>query len=252
MQMPEMDGQMIARAIKEDPAIASTRLVLLTSLGRRGYGREARRAGIAAYLTKPVRQSEFYDALATVMGPQEKKASEHETPLITRRSLEEKKASSRAHVLVAEDNAVNQRVAVRMLEKLGYRADVAANGLKAIEALSSPNPYAVVLMDVQMPQMDGYEVTAEIRKREKKVEGRHTPIIAMTANAMQGDRQKALEAGMDDYISKPVKTEDLGAVLNRWISLETQPDALVGEADDGSTAPQGYPLDLLEGPRDLQ
>jgi two-component system, sensor histidine kinase and response regulator len=250
MQMPGMDGLALARTIKGDPAIASTRLVLLTSSGRRGDSEEARRAGIEAYLTKPVRQSQLYDALATVMGSPAEAASaplHAETPLITRYSLKEEKARSRARVLLAEDNAVNQKVAVRMLDKLGYRVDVAADGLEALEALSRI-PYAVVLMDVQMPKMDGYEATAEIRRRESEGEGtaRRTLIIAMTANAMQVDREKALEAGMDDYISKPVKPEELDAVLERWIPKLDVEEASAPEEATNGTAPPGGTTDPLD------
>jgi CheY-like chemotaxis protein len=220
MQMPEMDGMELARKIKSDPALASTRLVLLTSMGQRGDAKEAGWAGIEAYLTKPVRQSELYDALATVMGTSDQdkdNASKPDKRLVTRHSTREAKAQSRGRVLIAEDNPVNQKVALRMLEKLGYRVDVVGDGRQAVEALEH-STYAVVLMDVQMPEMDGYEATAEIRRREG--EELHTPIIAMTANALQGDREKALEADMDDYIPKPVKSEELEALLERWVSKE--------------------------------
>jgi CheY-like chemotaxis protein len=260
MQMQGMDGVQVAQAVKADPAISHTRLVLLTSLGWRGE--EAHRVGIEACLTKPVKQSELYDTLATVMsstvGEAEPKRR-HEARLVTRHSIEEAKARSgarlsHAHVLVAEDNAVNQKVAVRMLERLGYRADVAANGLEALEALSRV-PYAAVLMDVQMPEMDGYEATAKIRRHEGP-KGRHTPIVAMTANALQGDREKALEAGMDDYVSKPVKPEELEAVLKRWIP---EPDTAASASEEetgGAVAPEDTTSSLdrsvLEGLRELQ
>jgi|GEM_PF-527352 len=269
MQMPGMDGIELACAIKADPAISSVQLIMLTSLGHRPQGEEARQAGIAAHLTKPVRQSQLFDCLATVMGASvnyeahsanrgKETAGEWESPSGTRRRADaetetsyvgmserptsvtsdvgrgdvRRRTDSRrtyierrtanvnpqsgplGRILVAEDNMVNQKLAVRLLEKRGYRADAVANGLEAIEAISLI-PYDLVFMDCQMPEMDGYKATAEIRKREGTM--RHTPIIAMTANAMQGDREKCLAAGMDDYISKPVKTEELDRILNRWI-----------------------------------
>ncbi len=261
MQMPEMDGIELARKIKADPQISSTRLVLLTSMGERGDAGEVTRAGIEAYLVKPAKQSQLHEVLTTVMGTRlEEEAvgsSKHEAPsLVTRHSLKEAKARSRSRILVAEDNAVNQRVAVRMLERLGYRADVAANGLEAVEALSRI-PYAAVLMDVQMPEMNGYEATAEIRRKEEG-RPRQTSIIAMTANAMQGDREEALSAGMDDYVPKPVKLEDLEAVLKRWVSEEREPEeqeATVPEADEGPVeGDTEAPLDrsVLAGLRELQ
>jgi two-component system, sensor histidine kinase and response regulator len=255
LNMPGMDGMELAYRIKTDPTIASTRLILLTSLGLRGEAEQARRVGFSAYLTKPVRQSRLYDAIATVMSLPEGKdhTPEHETSIVTRHSLEEAEARhrerlSRGHVLVAEDNAVNQKVAVRILERLGYRADVAANGLEALEALSLI-PYVAVLMDVQMPEMDGLEATREIRRREGSE--RHTPIIAMTANAMEGDREKALEAGMDDYVSKPVKPEKLELVLGHWI---LQRDPSEAGADPTASEEAGAPLDerALAGLRELQ
>jgi two-component system, sensor histidine kinase and response regulator len=246
MQMPEMDGIELAQRIKAEPAISSTRLIMLSSIGKRGNAEEARRADIEAYLTKPVKQSQLYDALATVMGTpgvvtalQEEKQRQ----LVTSYSLKEAKARSRARILVAEDNQVNQKVAVKMLERLGYRADVAANGLEAVEALSRI-PYSAVLMDVQMPEMDGYEATKEMRQREGSK--RHTPIIAMTANAMQGDRENALDVGMDDYVSKPVKPEELGAVLERWIPQADEKTSGPEEAADTSVGIGVDTADLLD------
>ena len=268
MQMPKMDGLMLAKMIKDDPTIASTRLVLLTSMSRRGDGEEARQAGIEVYLNKPVRQSQLYDVIATVMSkqvePEETVRLEHQAQLVARHNLRETKARSRARILIAEDNSVNQKVAVRMLEKLGYRADVAANGLEAVEALSRI-PYAAVLMDVQMPEMDGYEATREIRRREREAGGerdtssRHLPVIAMTANALEGDREKALAAGMDDYVSKPVKPAQLSEILERWTAdakdAELPPEGAgaAHEADaNGHTGPED-PLDpdVLAGLREL-
>lgn len=243
MQMPRMDGMQLALKIKSDPLIAPARLVLLTSMGQRGDSEEARRVGIDAYLTKPARQSELYEAIATVMGmPVQIAAKEEEPEFVTRHFLREKRAISSAPLLVAEDNPVNQKVAVRMLENLGYRVDVAPDGLEALEALSRVS-YAAVLMDVQMPEMDGYEATAEIRRREGESaldgDARRTPIIAMTANAMQGDRENALAAGMDDYVSKPVKSEELDEVVKRWVrrGLPEEPPADESEtaSSNGST-----------------
>jgi PAS domain S-box-containing protein len=219
MHMPDMDGLELAQKIKEEPSIATTKLIMMSSVGGRDVGAEARQVGIEVYLTKPVRQSRLYDAIATAMdtptegapAPSVVDAPPIDTPLVATSALH--KPKERPRILIAEDNAVNQKAAAKMLEMLGYRADVVANGLEAIEALSHIT-YAAVLMDVQMPEMDGYEATAEVRRREEKKD-RRTPIIAMTANAMQGDRERALEAGMDDYVPKPVKREELEMIMQR-------------------------------------
>ncbi|MDT4966785.1 MAG: hypothetical protein QOJ64_1522 [Acidobacteriota bacterium] len=217
LMMPGMDGFELARIIKSDPTIANLHLVLLTSFGQRGQGATAREAGIAAYLTKPVRQSQLFDCLTTVISQAKVTADSETAPvpyLLTRHNLIETITMSNKLILLAEDNIVNQKVAIRQLQKLGYRADAVANGREAVEALKQI-PYDLVLMDIQMPEMDGYEATAEIRSREGGI--KHTPVVAMTANALEGDRAKCLAAGMDDYISKPVKPEELRDVLDRCL-----------------------------------
>ena len=252
MQMPGMDGLQLARRIKADPSLRDTRLVMLTSMGQRGEGEEARKAGISAYLTKPVRQLDLRDALSTVAVPRPAGASSspegiRAEGLVTRHGLAEKRAGSRPRLLVAEDNPVNQKVALRMLERLGYRVDVVANGVEALEALGRV-PYAAVLMDVQMPEMGGYEATAEIRKREG--EDRHTPIIAMTANAMSGDREAALAAGMDDYIAKPVKAEAVEEILENRVPREG-PGAISSRGDGTTEDVPSVDWEVLDGLRGM-
>ena len=218
MHMPEMDGIELARRIKIDPTISAVQLVLYTSLGRRGDLTTARDAGIAAYLTKPMRQAQLLDCLSLVLGNRDRPLAEslpQETkPIITRHSLAEAQADLRGRVLVVEDNPVNQKVAVKMLEKLGCRVDVAANGREAVEAVARL-PYSIVFMDCQMPEMDGFEATRLIRREERA--GHHLTIVAMTANAMVEDRERCLKAGMDDYLSKPVQSQGLADVLSRWL-----------------------------------
>ncbi len=211
-KMPDMDGLSLARAIKADEKVAAVKLVLLTSFGQKGHGAEAARAGISGYLTKPVDEADLHDCLAEILG-----GAPARPDLVTRHSLRESRPPASARVLVAEDNEVNQKVAVRILEKLGYRVDVADNGREAVEAVARTR-YDAVLMDGQMPEMDGFEATARIREREGT--GRRTPIVAMTASAMKGDREKCLAAGMDDYVAKPIGPETLHAVLSRWVHLE--------------------------------
>ncbi len=236
MRMPGMDGVELTRAVKADRILSSTHIVLLTSIGE-DIAREAREAGVEACLTKPVRQSQLYDCLATIGGIYEQ-MDEERTPTPAAGDERSAVVGQGARILLAEDNLVNQKVAVRMVEKLGYDVDVVSDGAAAVEALAR-RPYAAILMDVQMPEMDGYEATAEIRSREGTT--RRTPIIAMTANALEGDRDKALSAGMDDYVPKPVKLETLGAVLRRWTSMVEQ---VQPEQAGARPSPTGFEVSL--------
>ncbi|MFN2464397.1 MAG: response regulator [Candidatus Dormibacteria bacterium] len=215
-QMPEMDGVGLAGAIRRDEGIREARLVLLTSSARPGDARAARDAGIDAFLTKPVRISDLYECLTTLLStfPGQPPAS-----FITRYTLAEASAASRRRLLVVDDNPVNQRVALRMLEKMGHNVDVADNGLAAVAAATQTH-YDAVFMDCQMPEMDGFDATREIRQHEGVT--RHTPIIAMTAGAMMGDEEKCLDAGMDAYLSKPVKAESLAAMVGHWVGNTDQ------------------------------
>ena len=214
MQMPGMDGMELARVLREDQSVPAFPLVLLTSMARRGDAKIAQDCGFSAYLTKPIRQDQLYECLRLVMGKSVCGGTEGQR-LVTVHSLAETQSCAKGRLLLAEDNVINQKVAVKMLEKLGYRVDVVANGEEALEALSRI-PYALVFMDCQMPEMDGFEATRRIRQTEGTV--RHTPIIAMTANAMQGDREHCLAAGMDDYVSKPIVVKDMKAAIDRWLN----------------------------------
>jgi two-component system, sensor histidine kinase and response regulator len=223
VQMPEMDGFMLAKSIKADPAIASTRLVVLTSMGQALSAQELRNAGIAAYLVKPVKQSHLFDCLTNAIG---KTATETFLvyPASSQRvgtSLEPTPHRERPRILLAEDNIINQKVVLGQLQRLGYAADTVANGLEVLAALQRLS-YDIILMDCHMPKMDGYEATQAIRKKEGSLDQSRLPIspayiIAITANAMQGDAEKCFAAGMNDYLSKPIGLPDLQAALERWL-----------------------------------
>jgi two-component system, sensor histidine kinase and response regulator len=222
MQMPGMDGLELARAIKADPALAGIRLILLTSMGNQDVTR-IEEAGFEAGFAKPIRQSQLFDCISEVMADSPAIAGEGGNGRVGASSKLDADAPAagdpsvqgrrRLRILVAEDNAVNRKVAVRMLEKLGYAADIAENGVEAVRAVSHV-PYDIVFMDCQMPELDGFEATGRIRAMGGPVS--HTTIVAMTANAMEGDREKCLGAGMDDYIAKPISQSGLGAAIDRW------------------------------------
>jgi len=244
MQMAEMDGETLGRKIKEDPDLNETILVLLTSFGRRGDAARMKEIGFAAYLTKPVKQSELYDCLATVTGRQSAARNQRSESIVTRHSIAEDH-KRKIRILLAEDDMTNQMVALHILKKLGFKADSVTNGREAVKALETV-PYDLVLMDVQMPEMDGFEATKEIRRLEalnsklgtgepqpqSSIANRQSPIgrvpiIAMTAHAMQGYREDCIEAGMDDYVSKPIEPQALADAIERqlsgWAQQATEP-----------------------------
>ena len=226
-QMPGMDGGALAAIIKDDPATRDIVVVMLTSISQSSDVRHSARCD--AYLVKPVRYLQLLQTIATAWAKRRGTLSATTVPVTdtqARRAAPVKPVASGApagraiRVLIAEDNAVNQKVAVHMLKKLGLRADVAANGRETVQ-LFEMLPYDLILMDCQMPEMDGYEASREIRRREPA--GHHTVIIAMTAEAMAGAREDCLAAGMDDYIAKPIRLEDLSAILNRCLPAK-EPD----------------------------
>jgi two-component system, sensor histidine kinase and response regulator len=244
MQMPDMDGLELARAIKRDPDLAPTRLILLTSMGNQNVAL-MEEAGFQAGLAKPIRQSQLFDCIANVMADTlsavegggrgkgaERSGSATKTTSSGTVGVKHKK---RLRILVAEDNTVNQKVAVRMLDKIGYAADVAGNGIEVLRAISL-SPYDIVFMDCQMPEMDGFEATLQIREMEGT--SRHTHIVAMTANALQGDKEKCIAADMDDYIAKPIRHTDLAGAIDRCLS-RTQ----VAEQDPAMATDCGNLLD---------
>lgn len=248
MDMPGMDGEALGRVIQVDPRLTGIRTVMMSSMGRPGDAKRLREAGFSAYLTKPILHQELQDSLTMVM------ADGGRDGIVTRHTTRERRrdhrdfADSGCRVLLVEDNPVNQDVALTMLRHLGLEADVAENGQKALEALEA-TPFDLVLMDVQMPVMDGLTATREIRSREtqgtgwkrrevekkktdtnqnpdnSETDARRIPIIAMTAHALQSDRQRCLEAGMDDYLAKPVDKKRLAAILETWLPVSPRTPA---------------------------
>jgi signal transduction histidine kinase/DNA-binding response OmpR family regulator len=217
MQMPGMDGSRLARSIKADDRTAGTLLMLMTSLGRRGDTQELREAGFAGSLVKPVRQSDLFDCLATVLAGSKDSGRATESPAEQAASDRMFDAAGRTiRILLAEDNITNQQVGLGMLKKLGVRADAVANGSEALQSLATI-PYDLVLMDVQMPEMDGLEATRRIRDPRSTVLRRDVPIVAMTAHAQQGDRERCLEAGMNDHVTKPISVAALSNAIARWL-----------------------------------
>ena len=213
MLMPNMDGKELSQMIAADETLNSTKLILLSSSVRRGDSKQALASGFSAFLAKPVRQSDLYDTLATVYFGEDVALEESETA----DQIEDTTDNGRS-ILLVEDNLTNQLVAKSIARKLGYQIEIANNGQEAIDILSA-DPYDLVLMDIQMPILDGYQTTAVIRDPSSSVQNHKIPIVAMTAHAMQGDRDKCLDAGMDDYLTKPIRPQELSDSLSRWLPV---------------------------------
>jgi CheY-like chemotaxis protein/HPt (histidine-containing phosphotransfer) domain-containing protein len=216
LQMPDMDGSTLARMIKADEKLKDIPLVLFSSLGERGDARRMQEIGFAAYLIKPARHREIVDCLALVLSGQS--VGKPPQSIITFHAIREMRRVA-MRVLLAEDNITNQQVALGILKKLGLSAEAVANGAEAVKALELI-PYDLVLMDMQMPEMDGLEATRCIRDPQSRVLNHQIPIIAMTAHAMHGDREKCLESGMNDYLTKPVAPQALADMLDKWLPKE--------------------------------
>jgi CheY-like chemotaxis protein len=220
--MPEMDGLTLARVVQGDQSLAGTRLVMLTAFDEKVSRQQAQQAGFAAYLTKPVRQQRLLATLLAAVASQDAdplapEAEPAPSQWEEARAAQPTPAAPQASILLVEDNPSNQIVALQQLARLGHRADVAANGQEAVERLCrTGHGYRLALMDCQMPGMDGFQATKAVRVWER-VEGGHIPIVAMTAQAMKGDRERCVAAGMDDYLSKPVHLDDLRRAIGRWL-----------------------------------
>ncbi|MGA1823133.1 MAG: response regulator [bacterium] len=237
MRMPHMDGESLGRKIKADPAIADTLLVMLTSIGQRRDVEQIRKIGFSTYLTKPVKQSQLYNCLAMVSGINTTGNDGPSNPNVNGNSIAEN-PQRKLRILLAEDNEMNQFVAANTLKKLGHQVITVNNGQKAIDALDT-DIFDLVFMDGQMPVMNGLEATKEIRRREGDT-GRHIPIIALTAYAIKGDREKFLQAGMDDYITKPLKNKELAEVIKKFISNKRE------ELSENTTSCESEPIDMKE------
>ncbi|MBT3201508.1 MAG: response regulator [Phycisphaerales bacterium] len=235
--MPGMGGEELGKQIKSDPQLQDMILVMLTSSVQRGDAKRMHEVGFAAYLPKPVKQSRLLDCLQTVTGRPIGAQGAPSQAIVTRHVISEAR-KQRVRILLADDNTMNQKVGQRILEvKLGYHADVVANGVEAIESLSRQD-YDLVLMDCQMPEMDGYEATRAIRDPNSTVRNHAIPIIAMTANAMKGDREECLAAGMDDYVAKPINPHKLAEAIERYLPDEPREDSSTQEDVNATWAEQ--------------
>lgn len=242
MQMPEVSGLMMARTLKADAALKSIPLLLMTSAPLAQDSKTMSEAGFSAYLSKPVSQNVLYNSVVLLLG-ESTAGNSSSTSVITAHTPSERPRSF-TRILLVEDNPTNQEVALGILEAMGLQADVANNGLKALEALEAKF-YDLVLMDMQMPEMDGIEATKKIRSLESRVKNHEIPIVAMTANAMGSDRERCFEAGMNDFVSKPIDMNILSKVLARWLKQEMAPAPKAFVASAISAAPKTFDAQAL-------
>lgn len=244
-QMPGMDGFMLAERIRQDPRLAGATIMMLTSAGQRGDVARCRELGISVYLVKPIRQSELLEAILAALG--KPAASVTQTKVITRHTLRENRR--KLQILLAEDNVMNQQLAMRLLEKRGHYVTVAADGKEALALLKSAK-FDVALMDVQMPVMDGFEATRAIRQEERRTE-KHLPIVAITAHALQGDRERCLAVGMDAYVSKPIRGDELIAMVEELSKLGSLPSGRPLATAPEPLFDRGEALSRLQGDEQL-
>jgi CheY-like chemotaxis protein len=240
--MPDKDGFQVAGMIKSDPSLSGVRMILLSSAGFRGDGRKARETGISGYLTKPVRRDVLYKSILAVM---EIPDPTTERTIVTRHTAAKERRKIGGRILIVEDNLANQEVTLGMLSVLGCEADVAGNGQEGLDAIAACE-YDLVLMDCHMPVMDGYAATRALRAREKERGGKHRTVVALTANAMEGDRDFCLAAGMDDYLSKPFTIRKLGETISKWVSAEWKESGGAVEALAKSVLPAKPPDSTID------
>ncbi len=249
LQMPEMDGFEVSRYLERHADLRKVPVILLTSAGRRGDASQCREFGVDAYLIKPVKKTDLLEAVRLILSRPASDGNFFRDELVTRHSLRDRRWGSGKQILLAEDDAINQKVAVNLLERSGHRVTVVSDGAEAVSR-SQRRGFDLIFMDVQMPEMDGLAATRKIRTLEKGT-GRRVPIVAMTAHAVKGDRERCLSAGMDDYLTKPIQAAKLEEMLRRWIETETDPK---GGAGSVSRAEPGKPSkeDPAPDPIDLQ
>jgi CheY-like chemotaxis protein/HPt (histidine-containing phosphotransfer) domain-containing protein len=257
--MPDCDGLELGQRINADPELKDTRLILLTSSGQRGEARRCAELGFGGYLLKPIARQDLVDCMLLVMSTTGEAWHSGSYSVVTRHEVRASRARSGRRILLAEDNFVNQKVAVAVLEKLGHQVDAVHNGLEAVEAWRSGR-YDLILMDCQMPELDGYEATREIRRIEAAAGNLRIPIVALTAHAVQGTEQQCREAGMDDYLTKPLDRDRLADSLDRHLAdgpdkaaATTEVERTIVPANDEGAEPVDWPglLELLEGDESL-